>query len=248
MRWLLRWQHVAPQSQAAGERGLLEVVRQLQGFEIPANAWEKRILASRVNAYDPAVLDQLCLTGAVGWGRLSPHPATLEDSGESRRRVVPTSVAPITLFVREDADWMQPRSAESDERQEQLLTRIGTGRARIPATARGFLLCRHRARNRQAESRDRDRSVGARCGRAGHGRRLRESALADQSQSSQRSPVGTPKVAKPRNTAGRWSLLYTDAAGRPPQSCRGHLLDAAAALRSRLPRSTGARVEPAKVA
>ena len=97
MRWLLRWQHVAPQSQAAGERGLLDVVRQLQGFEIPANAWEKCVLASRVNGYDPAALDQLCLTGSVGWGRLSPHPATLEDAGESRRRVVPTSVAPITL-------------------------------------------------------------------------------------------------------------------------------------------------------
>ncbi len=79
MRWLLRWQHVAPQSQLSGERGLLEAVRQLQGFEIPANAWERQILASRINNYDPAALDQLCLTGAVGWGRLSPHPATLED-------------------------------------------------------------------------------------------------------------------------------------------------------------------------
>ncbi len=47
MRWLLRWQHVAPQSQLSGERGLLEAVRQLQGFEIPANAWEKQILARR---------------------------------------------------------------------------------------------------------------------------------------------------------------------------------------------------------
>ena len=45
MRWLLRWQHVTPQSQLSGERGLLEAVRQLQGFEIPANAWEKHILA-----------------------------------------------------------------------------------------------------------------------------------------------------------------------------------------------------------
>ncbi len=80
MRWLLRWQHLAPQSQLAGERGLLEVVRQLQGFEIPANAWEKQVLARRMTEYDPAALDQLCLTGAVGWGRLSPHPATLEES------------------------------------------------------------------------------------------------------------------------------------------------------------------------
>ena len=111
MRWLLRWQHVAPGSQAAGERGTLEVLQQLQGFEVPANAWERQVLARRLTHYDPKWLDQLCLTGAVGWGRLSPHPATLESGGNSdgsgrQRRVIPTSVAPITFFVREEADWM----------------------------------------------------------------------------------------------------------------------------------------------
>ena len=82
MRWLLRWQHVAPGTQLSGERGLLEALRQLQGFEIPASAWERQILARRVRDYDPEALDRLCLTGAVGWGRLSPHPATVDDSGE----------------------------------------------------------------------------------------------------------------------------------------------------------------------
>ncbi|MGE5055061.1 MAG: DEAD/DEAH box helicase, partial [Acidobacteriota bacterium] len=114
MRWLMRWQHVAPGSQVSGERGVLEVVQQLQGFEIPANAWERQILARRVTDYDPKWLDQLCLTGAVGWGRLSPHPATLDSAiiptdgikPTRQRRVIPTSVAPITFFVREDADWM----------------------------------------------------------------------------------------------------------------------------------------------
>jgi ATP-dependent helicase Lhr and Lhr-like helicase len=114
MRWLMRWQHVAPGSQVSGERGVLEVVQQLQGFEIPANAWERQILARRVADYDPKWLDQLCLTGAVGWGRLSPHPATLDSAvipsdgtkPTRQRRVIPTSVAPITFFVREDADWM----------------------------------------------------------------------------------------------------------------------------------------------
>ncbi|MFZ0956935.1 MAG: DEAD/DEAH box helicase, partial [Candidatus Sulfotelmatobacter sp.] len=123
MRWLMRWQHVVPGTQVAGERGTLEVLQQLQGFEIPANAWERQVLARRIADYDPKWLDQLCLTGAVGWGRLSPHPATLDypitkakdDSSEiaaplpRQRRVIPTSVAPITFFVREDADWMIPR-------------------------------------------------------------------------------------------------------------------------------------------
>jgi ATP-dependent Lhr-like helicase len=111
MRWLLRWQHVAPGAQVSGERGTLEVLQQLQGFEIPANAWERQVLARRITDYDPKWLDQLCLTGSVGWGRLSPHPATLESGGMAdpdgrQRRVIPTSVAPITFFVREEADWM----------------------------------------------------------------------------------------------------------------------------------------------
>ena len=107
MRWLLRWQHVEPGSQASGEPGLLEIVRQLQGFEIPANAWERHVLSRRLRDYDPDALDELCLTGSVGWGRLSPHPATIETATEGRsRRVVPTSVAPITLFLREESDWM----------------------------------------------------------------------------------------------------------------------------------------------
>jgi len=106
MRWLFRWQHVAPGTQLLGDRGTLEVLRQLQGYEAPANAWEHHILARRIAGYDPKILDQLCLSGAVGWRRLSPHPALLIDSSERARRVSPTSVAPISFFARDHADWM----------------------------------------------------------------------------------------------------------------------------------------------
>src|SRR5579863_9730216 len=114
MRWLLRWQHVATSTQLLGERGTLEALRQLQGYEAPANAWERQILARHVANYDPKILDQLCLTGAVGWGRLSPHPALLDHSAEGSRRVIPTSVAPITFFIREESEWMTPRHAPAD--------------------------------------------------------------------------------------------------------------------------------------
>jgi ATP-dependent Lhr-like helicase len=106
MRWLFRWQHVAPGMQLLGPHGTLEVLRQLQGYEAPANAWEHQILARRIFGYDPKILDQLCFSGAVGWGRLSPHPAMLEDSSERGRRVTPTSVAPIAFFARDEADWL----------------------------------------------------------------------------------------------------------------------------------------------
>jgi ATP-dependent Lhr-like helicase len=210
MRWLLRWQHVVPQSQAAGERGLLDVVRQLQGFEIPANAWEKHVLASRVNGYDPAALDQLCLTGAVGWGRLSPHPATLEDTGESRRRVVPTSVAPITLFVREDADWMQPRSPESDQRQEQLLSESGRAVLEL-LRQRGASFFADIVRATGKPKADVETAlwelVAAGLVTADGFANLRLLINPHRRNGS----TGLMKAVKPRNTAGRWAVLYTDA-------------------------------------
>ena len=66
-----------------GEHGTLEVIRQLQGFEIPANTWERFVLSRRISDYEPAYVDQLCLAELVGWGRLSPHPAALDSSNGS---------------------------------------------------------------------------------------------------------------------------------------------------------------------
>ena len=51
------------------------MIRQLQGYEISAAAWESEILPRRIARYTPELLDQLCLSGEVMWGRLSPHPA-----------------------------------------------------------------------------------------------------------------------------------------------------------------------------
>jgi ATP-dependent Lhr-like helicase len=126
LRWLFQWHHLAPGTQLSGQHGLLAVLRQLQGFEIPANAWEHQILGPRLRIYDPDVLDQLCMTGLVGWGRLSPHPATVgqvqdapadlnpnwPEQKATVKRVIPTSVAPITFFVREEMDWMVSRQAD----------------------------------------------------------------------------------------------------------------------------------------
>jgi ATP-dependent helicase Lhr and Lhr-like helicase len=87
---------------------VLEALRLLEGFEAPAIEWEKTLLPQRVAGYDPRWLDTLCLEGSVGWGRISPHPAFASQGGELSppRRVVPTSMAPVTFFVREEALWM----------------------------------------------------------------------------------------------------------------------------------------------
>ena len=83
LRFLSRWQHLARGAQLHGVDGLLQVIRQLQGYEISAAAWEGEVLARRIVRYTPELLDQLCLSGEVMWGRLSPHPAF--DSSEPRR-------------------------------------------------------------------------------------------------------------------------------------------------------------------
>jgi ATP-dependent Lhr-like helicase len=106
MDWLLRWQHLAPQTQLTGEEGVLDALRKLEGFEAPAIEWERTLLPQRVANYDPRTLDTLCMAGVVGWGRISPHPAFLSPEGGAPRRVIPTSMAPITFFLREDAHWM----------------------------------------------------------------------------------------------------------------------------------------------
>ncbi len=110
--FLFRWQHAAVGSKLHAADGLLEIVRQLQGYEAPASLWESEILSRRVAHYEPSLLDELCLSGEVMWARVSPHPA-LDDG----RRVRPTRIASVSFLLREDADWLlgspQPVDAES---------------------------------------------------------------------------------------------------------------------------------------
>jgi ATP-dependent Lhr-like helicase len=96
LSFLLRWQHVDPESQLLGESGTLQAIECLAGFEAPAATWESDLLPVRVDGYKPALLDALCLGGAVAWGRLSA-PAS-ESAGQ------PTRVTPIALFPRGEFD------------------------------------------------------------------------------------------------------------------------------------------------
>ena len=110
MRFLTRWQHLLPGTQLHGADGLFQVLRQLQGYEISAAAWESVVLRRRIQDYDPELLDRLCLSGEIVWGRLSPHPALEVEGG---RRVRPTRVAPLAIFLREDAAHLLRLRSES---------------------------------------------------------------------------------------------------------------------------------------
>ena len=230
MSWLLRWQHVAPGTQVVGERGTLEVLQQLQGFEIPANAWERQILARRIADYDPKWLDQLCLTGAVGWGRLSPHPATLDYSspaksespnGDSvpslqrRRRVIPTSVAPITFFVREDADWMIPRHHDSEASEARGLSQ-GAQLVLTFLRQRGASFFADIVRGSGKLKAEIETAlwelVAAGLVTADGFDNLR--SLIDPKR---RSGQGSGRMARPRHSSGRWVVLHAGEAAEKPR-------------------------------
>ncbi len=122
MRFLFQWQHVAPGARVHGDAGLLEIVRQLAGFEAAASGWERGLLPLRLAKYEPELLDRLCMSGAVMWGRLSPPGRVLglpgsPDEPRRQRKTQPTSVIPISFFPREESEWLlhsQVRVGEVD--------------------------------------------------------------------------------------------------------------------------------------
>jgi ATP-dependent Lhr-like helicase len=105
MRFLFRWQHVHTGTQLHGRQGVLEVIGQLEGLELPARAWESTVLASRVARYDPDDLEHLCLAGAVAWGRLRAAAPDDETPGPRRART-PNRAAPLAFVLREDLHWL----------------------------------------------------------------------------------------------------------------------------------------------
>ena len=90
---------------SAGSRACCRCFRSSKDLS-PCAEWEQSLLAHRVTGYDPRWLDQLCLSGTVGWGRVSPHPAWSAAEGGAPRRVVPTGMSPITFYIRETALWL----------------------------------------------------------------------------------------------------------------------------------------------
>jgi ATP-dependent Lhr-like helicase len=210
MRFLMQWQHVTSGSRRHGEAGLLEVIRQLAGYEAAASSWEPHLLRVRMAKYEPELLDHLCLSGTVSWGRLSPHPRLVQsDEQERARRIVPTSVAPVGLFPREDGEWLmaafgepspEPRSdgasglSSVGERLHRYLTERGACFFTDLVKGTGHL---------QAEVEEGLwELVAAGLATADGFDNLR--ALMDPKR---RRAEGRERLRRPRHAAGRWSLL-----------------------------------------
>jgi ATP-dependent Lhr-like helicase len=228
MRWLLQWQHLAPQTQLSGEEGVLDALRQLEGFEAPAIEWERTLLPARVANYDPRWLDALCLSGAVGWGRISPHPAwSSADEAARPRRVIPTNAAPITFYIRETADWLPHALAQQCVEEEKLAAALSPHALllRTLLQQRGACfandiqrianLTRHQTQHALWEL--------ATAGLAAADGFDQLRACMDSRRRS--STTETPNKRSTRSSAGRWSLLNdADPTTNPgaPSSSQSH--------------------------
>jgi ATP-dependent Lhr-like helicase len=109
MRFLFRWHQLAGSEgdeRRAGEGGLADVLRQLEGHAAPVVAWEEDLLPSRVNDYAPAMLDKLCAVGRVTWWR----PADGEEAAGRKSGAIRST--PVLLCERDAmAHWQQAAGA-----------------------------------------------------------------------------------------------------------------------------------------
>lgn len=109
-RFLVAWQHADAEHHMQGVAGVEAVLNVLDGYQTQAAAWEPELLALRVKDYTPQLLDQLCFTGRIGWGRLSPV------QNKNGRSNSPIRSSPISIFSRSNMPhWLALSSASSSD-------------------------------------------------------------------------------------------------------------------------------------
>ena len=204
MRFLLRWQHVAPGTQLAGEAGLLAVVDQLQGFEAAAVAWEPELLAAGCARYEPA-----CSTGSATTARSagcgSPAPCARRRRARRWRRRRPrrsrSCSAPTRLAARGRAGRRRSRRAGGRrDRRDRSRCCASAARASPPSSARRPTGC--------------PRTSSAACGTASPAGCSRPTASARSapacpaaSARTERPPVLAPRCGGPARHRGGRSLV-----------------------------------------
>ena len=85
-----------------GQSALQRSMSKLDGLSAPATLWESDILPARVDAYDPAWLDVMCISGRLMWGRL--QRPLVKAANEVVRKSGPIKSTPITLMSRANQD------------------------------------------------------------------------------------------------------------------------------------------------
>jgi ATP-dependent Lhr-like helicase len=205
MRFLFAWQHVDWDHRLSGIDGLRVALEQLDGFELAADGWERSVLPARVDAYEPSMVDTLCLTGEIGWARLSTPAA-------EPTQVVATT--PVALFLRQHEEaWAALKESRRGSLSQQATEHGGFS----PAAAR--ILDTLRARGASFEH----ELVAACCAdavtvHAGLRDLVAAGLVASDGFGGLRSivrPSAGRRGAQGRHSsiAGRWSLLREAPAG-----------------------------------
>jgi ATP-dependent helicase Lhr and Lhr-like helicase len=205
MRFLFVWQHVHPSARLSGNDGLRTVIASLDGFELASRAWERAVLPARLDRYEASMLDMLCLTGEVGWARLSIAPTRLAGG------------TPIALFLRQHEEAWQTLRLAGDSGRPADVTALSSAAQHVLEVlrARGASFSHELTLNCSLADDALRAALGelvaaglvASDGFAGL-RDIRVAAVA-----SRRLNAGSPGgsgVARPRLTSGRWSILRGD--------------------------------------
>ena len=141
MRFLYHWQHLKPGTQLHGPDGALHVIKQLQGYEISAAAWEGDVLRRRSRQVRARAARSAVHVGRGGVGtacrRILRSTIRSAAGTATARRVRPTRSAPLRCSCAK--------------------TRRGCSRPRQPRASRGPA-----ERRRRSSSRD-CRAPPARC-------------------------------------------------------------------------------------
>jgi ATP-dependent helicase Lhr and Lhr-like helicase len=115
LRFLFAWQHVTDETRLEGPDAVTATVALLEGFEAPAGAWETELLPARIGEYEPAWLDDQCLSGRVAWARLTPASGR---GGHGRQRAAaPVRTTPVTLLARRHLPFWTALSGPAEDLQ-----------------------------------------------------------------------------------------------------------------------------------
>ncbi len=85
-----------------GQSVLQRSLAKLDGLSAPATLWEADILPARIDSYDPAWLDVMCISGRLMWGRV--QRPVVKVANESGRKSGPIKSTPITIMSRANQD------------------------------------------------------------------------------------------------------------------------------------------------
>ncbi|MCH9671974.1 MAG: ATP-dependent DNA helicase, partial [Gammaproteobacteria bacterium] len=135
MRFLLAWHGIeqprewkrsdSPRARrTTDQERLASTLAQLEAYEAPASAWESDILTTRLSHYDATWLDALCLSGRIGWLRLTPRESSTY--GVGLLRSTPIAFTPRRRL----AHWQRPPSESRtvcSPRAERVLECLTTG-------------------------------------------------------------------------------------------------------------------------